>query len=753
MGPSPTRMRSWIAPVGVAIAGVVLSGLAFWMAKNADDVRVQTILELRSEWRARDLEAKIRLAGNAVENIAIAMTVSDSLDPERFALLAARASRGLDHVNALQWAPRTPRDQVAALEQRARSLGLDDYRVFDVTPEFERTELSDRPEYFPVLFDERPHGGRRVLGLALGKYEGRRIPMERARDEGTPVATLPVRPVGPSAGELVYLVFWPVYDTTDVPEAVADRRAHLRGYAIGNYNLAALITAAIRNTPEPIESLHFSIAETHRENAMETASVIYSLATRQVEVRDGAVASPAPPAVRLTRDFNVFGQHWDLTFDFAAPEVASLQSSSPWVWLLAGLSSTAVLALYLWRESGRTRAIQMLVEARTTELRRTSEQLHQAQKMEAIGNLTGGMAHDFNNLLSVVIGNLDLLQDRVKSDPEATALSEAALQASLRGAELTRQLLAFARRQPLAPSAVDVNELVFGMTRLLERTLEESIEVVLNTGQDIWPVLIDPAQLSAAIANLATNARDAMPRGGRLTVETKNAHLDADYVALNPEVAAGDYVLLEVSDTGSGMSPETLRQVFEPFFTTKEVGRGTGLGLSMVFGFVKQSKGHIKIYSELGHGTIVRLYLPRAAQGPVAVTPAPEAAPARAASEFILVVEDDNDVRRVVAKQIAELGYRVLEARNPKEALALLEDPQVTIDLLFTDLVMPGGMNGHELAQAALTARPGLKALFTSGYSDSSLRGDERLKEEEHFLSKPYRKQDLARKLQEIFSR
>jgi signal transduction histidine kinase len=753
MGLPPIRQKSWLAPVSIAIAGVLFSSLAFWMAKNADDERVRTILELRSEWRARDLEAKIRLAGNAVENIAIAMTVADSLDPDRFARLAARASRGLDHVNSLQWAPRIPRDQIPALEQSARSLGLKDYRVFDVTPDFQRTALSDRPEYFPVLFDERPHGERRVLGLALGKYEGRRIPMERARDEGAPVATLPVRPVGPNAGELVYLLFWPVYDTTDVPEAVDDRRAHLRGYAIGNYNLAALITAAMRNTPELIESLHFSITKEHQENAAETASVIYSLATKRAEVRAEGTAPPAQPAVRLTRDFDVFGQHWDLTFDYAAPAVASLRSSSPWVWLLAGLSLTAVLVLYLWRETGRTRAIEALVYARTAELQHTSEQLHQAQKMEAIGNLTGGMAHDFNNLLSVVIGNLDLLQDRVKSDPEAMALSESALQASIRGAELTRQLLAFARRQPLAPSVVDVNELVAGMIRLLERILEENIEVVLNTGHDIWPVLIDPAQLAAAIANLATNARDAMPKGGRLTIETKNAHLDADYVALNPEVEAGDYVLLEVSDTGTGMSPETLSQVFEPFFTTKEVGHGTGLGLSMVFGFVKQSRGHIKIYSELDHGTIVRLYLPRGAQGPVAVAAAADTASGHAASEAILVVEDDSEVRRIVTKQIAELGYGVIEAQSPKEALALLKDPQVKIDLLFTDLVMPGGMNGHELARAAIAERPGLRALFTSGYSDSSLRGDERLREDEHFLSKPYRKQDLARKLEEIFSR
>jgi signal transduction histidine kinase/ActR/RegA family two-component response regulator len=724
------------------------------MADEADDERVRTVLEFRSEWRARDLEAKIRLSANAVENLSIAMAVDSALTPDQVRRLASRAMQGLDHVNAMQWAPRVKREEIAAFEQRARAMGLKDYRVFDVTPEFQRTELGDRPEYFPVLFDERPKEGRRVFGLALGKHDPRRIPMEKARDEGAVTGTAPVRPIGPAATGLVYLLFWPVYDTIDVPATMDGRRAHLRGYAVGNYDLAALIDAALRNTPEPIETLYFSVGGgAHQHDPAASADAVYTLATRHVDVRGEAPLVTEEPAFRMTRDFNVFGQHWDLTFDYSADAVASLRSSSSWVWLLAGLLTTATLVLYLVREAGRTREIEALVESRTAELQRTSEQLHQAQKMEAIGNLTGGMAHDFNNLLSVVIGNLDLLQDRVRNDREAMALSEAALQASVRGAELTRQLLAFARRQPLAPSAIDVNELVIGMTRLLERILEENIEVVLNTGEDIWPVLIDPAQLSAAIANLATNARDAMPKGGRLTIETKNTHLDADYAALNREVEPGDYVLLEVSDTGTGMSAETLSQVFEPFFTTKEVGRGTGLGLSMVFGFVKQSRGHIKIYSELGHGTIVRLYLPRAAQGPVAAAPAAEAKPAHAATESILVVEDDGDVRRIVTRQIAELGYAVIEARSPKEALALLEDPKVKIDLLFTDLVMPGGMNGHELARMAIAERPGLKALFTSGYSDSSLRGGERLRDDEHFLSKPYRKQDLARKLQEIFSR
>jgi len=752
MGNSGLLRSGWIAPVAVGLVGVALSFLAFWSAQRADEERVRTILEFRADWRARDLEAKIRMSGNAVENVAIAMAATVALDAEQFRKIAARAHRGLDHVNSLQWAPRVPRAEITAFEVLARSLGQADYRVFDVSPEFQRTELAERPEYFPVLFDERFHGGRRSLGLALGKYEGRRIPMETARDEGGPIATLPVRPIGPQTDELVYLLFWPVYESIDVPATVEERRAKLRGYALGNYNLTAMLTAAIANTPDLIGTLQFSVGAAHQVNAADAAVAHYSPLTHRVELGPRPVDVARPLVARIERDFSAFNQHWDLTFDFSAETVAALRSQGAYGWLLAGLLLTGSLVFYLLRERVRTRDIEALVEARTAELRRTSEQLHQAQKMEAIGNMTGGMAHDFNNLLAVIIGNLDLLQEHVRGDPAAVALAEAALQASTRGADLTRQLLAFARRQPLAPLVTDINDLVVGMTRLLERILEEHIEVVLIAAPDAWPVLIDPSQLNSAIANLATNARDAMPNGGRLTVETKNTHLDADYAALNPEVAPGDYVLLEVSDTGTGMSAETLSQAFEPFFTTKEAGCGTGLGLSMVFGFVKQSQGHIKIYSELGHGTTVRIYLPRAEKAEAAAAVELSAPPEEQRHESILVVEDNDGVRNVVSKQLGELGYKVIEADGPQRALELLSDPALNVDLLFTDLVMPG-MNGAELAEAAEKLRPGLRVLFTSGYSGGSLLNDARLRDGGHFLSKPYRKLDLARKLREIFDR
>jgi len=742
--------RWWLVPVGIGLLGVALSCLAFLFADRADDRRVQGLLQSRAEWRARDIEAKIRLSGNAVENVAIAISANPFLDPESFRRLALRARRAIDHVNALQWAPRIRQDQLAGFEQSARYYGINDYRVFDVTPDFRPTELAARDEYFPVLFDVRFEGGRLTQGLALGKYDGRRIPMERARDTAGPIATLPVQPIGPPSSRRVYLLFWPVYDGVDLP-TIEERHAKLRGYAVGNYDIESLLFAAVRNTPEIIETIRFFVTAAHVDGAPADAVAVYSPVSRRIEPGTVAIDPSQVPAARVERHFDVFGQHWHLAFEYAPAALAARRSNAAWGWLVAGLLLTSSLVFYLWRARGRTERIAAMVTERTAELERTSAQLQQAQKMEAIGNLTGGMAHDFNNLLSVVIGNLDLLEEKTRNDPETAALVEAALQAGLRGAELTRRLLAFARRQPLAPRITDLNELVTGMIRLLERMLEGHIEIRLKTAPGLWPVMIDPAQLNSAIVNLATNARDAMPDGGRLTIETKNTHLDADYAALNPGAVPGDYVLLEVSDTGRGMPAETLAQVFEPFFTTKDVGQGTGLGLSMVFGFVKQSEGHIKIYSEVGQGTTVRLYFPRGAHETQATTVASAALkPPEKGNETVLVVEDDAAVRATVVRQLTELGYTVLEVENGNAALLLLKNPESRIDLLFTDLVMPGGMSGRDLARAARVERPSLRVLFASGYPGTALHDGDRLPEQEHFLSKPYRKQDLARKIQDV---
>jgi PAS domain S-box-containing protein len=381
-----------------------------------------------------------------------------------------------------------------------------------------------------------------------------------------------------------------------------------------------------------------------------------------------------------------------------------------------------------------------------TESKLRDQQLSRAQKMEAVGQLTGGIAHDFNNLLTVILGNLDLLEELIAADARPTAHLKGALAAAERGAALTQRLLAFARRLPLRAEPIAVNELVGGMGELLGRTLGEDIELKLALAARPPRALADAAQLENALVNLALNARDAMPGGGRLTIETGEAELDEEYARSHAEVKAGRYVMIGVADTGHGMPPAVLERAVEPFFTTKGAGKGTGLGLSMVYGFAKQSGGHLRIYSEPGHGTSVRLYLPLAEAEPAAQERRPATT---GGNETILVVEDDESVRQLVIVMLESLGYRVAAAADGREALAALErEPHV--DLLFTDVVMPRGVSGRELADRAIKARPGLKVLFTSGYTENAIIHHGRLDEGVRLLSKPYQRGDLARKIREV---
>jgi len=381
---------------------------------------------------------------------------------------------------------------------------------------------------------------------------------------------------------------------------------------------------------------------------------------------------------------------------------------------------------------------------RFREIEATESQVRQAQKMEAIGQLTGGVAHDFNNILTVITGSIEILGDAIKDRPDLVQITDMISAAAARGADLTQHLLAFARRQPLQPRSTDVNALVIDAARLLRPTLGEHIEIESMLAHDSAPALIDPSQLSTAMLNLALNARDAMPNGGKLTLETKNVVLDESYAGMNSEVKPGNYVMIAVSDTGKGIPGSVLDKVFEPFFTTKEVGKGSGLGLSMVYGFVKQSNGHIKIYSEEGHGTTVKLYLPQA--GCVPDEPAAETGIAGGVhgDESILIVEDDALVREYVVTQVSRFGYRTLAAGNAAEALAIVDGPE-RIDLLFTDVIIPGGMNGRQLATEALKRRAGLKVLYTSGYTENAIVHHGRLDPGVLLLPKPYLSSDLAR--------
>jgi len=380
-----------------------------------------------------------------------------------------------------------------------------------------------------------------------------------------------------------------------------------------------------------------------------------------------------------------------------------------------------------------------------TEKQAADAQLRHVQKMDAIGQLTGGVAHDFNNILTVITGTIGILEEAVADRPELVSIAKLIDEAAERGASLTKHLLAFARKQPLQPREIDVNALVLEAAKLLHPTLGEHIEIKPLLADDAWTALVDPSQLTTAVLNLAINARDAMPGGGKLALETGNVYLDENYASMHSEVTPGNYVMVAVSDTGAGIPAALIERVFDPFFTTKEVGKGTGLGLSMVFGFVKQSGGHVKIYSEEGHGTSVKMYLPRATGLNQTAAEALISAHIEGGNETVLVVEDDSMVRRYVLTQIESLGYTTHEAANAVDALKILGSE--AIDLLFTDVIMPGTMNGRQLVEEALKRQPGLKTLYTSGYTENAIVHHGRLDSGVLLLAKPYRKSELARML------
>ncbi|MFS2103307.1 PAS domain S-box protein [Ralstonia sp. Ralssp135] len=390
-----------------------------------------------------------------------------------------------------------------------------------------------------------------------------------------------------------------------------------------------------------------------------------------------------------------------------------------------------------------------------TERRRASEQLEQtqrallqAQKMEALGKLTGGVAHDFNNVLQVLRGNLELLESRHGRDGWSAERLSNAIDAVDRGAKLAAQLLAFGRQQPLAPVVINPARQLRDMDDLLRRALGEAIEIESVVAGGLWNIAVDPHQLENVILNLAINARDAMPEGGKLTLELSNATLDDEYVMPVPDVSAGQYVMLAVTDTGTGMSPQVLEQAFDPFFSTKPEGEGTGLGLSMAYGFVKQSGGHIRLYSEDGEGTTVRVYLPRSTG--TAVEPArSKASGLKHGNETILVVEDDAKVRETVVDLLSGLGYAVLKANNAEQALAVVASG-VHIDMLFTDVVMPGALRSPEMVRRAVQTLPALKVLYTSGYTQNAIVHGGRLDPGVELLSKPYSRQQLAFKIRQV---
>jgi len=1131
-----TRTVGGLGPiVGIVALGIAVTVLAFVMAKRSDDQRVQSELASRALLRAHAFERRLVLTQGSLEAMAVFIASEKAIDAASFHRFAHLDYDSDDTNSALLWAPlvRGPDRKAFAAAQPSGAAGA--FEIEERKPDGSLVRAAERDEYLPTLFEETYDGSPGLAGFDLLTLPERRARAERARDEGTPIATPPVSILLGGVQRLGFLVFWPVYSTGDVPATVEARRAAYRGAAISRLDFARVLPTLIASSPGIEENIEFLI-DRGRDGGRPQQVGTYDGGTGKITLGEASIAGAAG-GVPVTREFDIFGQHWTIRFVFPPVMVAGLRSGAPWAWLVFGLALTSLTAAYFQRQRSRRWGIETIVAERTAELsrevedrrrqeqaareiatrlqavvdttvhgvviidgqgsismfnpaaerlfgyhaaeligqnvkmlmpppfqeehdgyldnyRRTGErkiigigrevvgrrkdgttfpmdlavgearqngaplfvgvivdlterkrtedalrlwgdafekaafgiaitdaktgmprqintamarmhgmtveemqrvhvrdgypaaeldrltamnttlkdtghvafealrrrkdgsvfpaqvditgvrdeagkvlymiasafdvterrqaednlraseerfrsifsavgdgifltsattgtfvavndpgdkmfgyepgeligstietissgeppytqpdalawiekaratgrpqtfdwncktkdgrhfwveislrfamiggldfvlaivrdqtaqhaiehQLRQAQKMEAIGNLSGGMAHDFNNLLGVVIGNLDLLRELLPSKSEALELADESLAAALRGAELTRRLLAFARRQPLAPQRIALNDLVANIVKLLQRTLGEQIEIALDLAAFVWPVVVDPAQLEAAIANLATNARDAMPRGGKLTIATANRRLDDDYAALHADVTVGDYALIEVSDIGTGMTPEVMAKIFEPFYTTKAEGKGTGLGLSMVFGFIKQSGGHITVYSEPGAGTTFRLYLPRSLEGAFAEEMEPRADVPRAGGESVLAVEDNAALRRVVVRQLTDLGYRVVEADGAAAALALMEREK--IDLLFSDVVMPGDMDGYALAQRVAERWPRVKIVLTSGFPETNVSETfGAVAPTIRLLSKPYRRDELARAIREALDR
>ena len=601
-----------------------------------------------------------------------------------------------------------------------------------------------RARYAPTVFvapsDRR---SRDSVGIDMLADPVRREAMARAASSGAPAATGRLLVAGEERGETApgFEIFLPVYQGGRVPVTATARAERLQGFVYSPFRAADLLDAAF--STDELRQVDVAVYD----RAVAPANLLY---------RTGP-ASPADARFAADTPVDVAGREWVVATatreDFAQGSQAAL------AWWTAGLGALTALMLAL-AASAQARAalateraradlrrlnetLEARVEERTREVTATfaglrqeverrqgaEEQVRQMQKMEAVGQLTGGIAHDFNNMLAIVIGSLDMAKRRVADPDKLSRLIDNAMEGATRAAALTQRLLAFSRRQPLSPERVDVNALVAGMSELIRRTIGETIRLDVRVAEDAWGALVDVSQLENALLNLCVNARDAMPGGGSLLIETANRRLDAADAERDPSATPGDHVLITVTDSGEGMPPEVLAKAFDPFFTTKGVGKGTGLGLSQVFGFIRQSGGHVEIDSAPGRGTSVRIFLPRAdaPAGDADDLGVPGAAtgarlPRGKADELILVAEDEAQVRMMSVEALRDLGYTVVHAGDGDEALRMLH-AYPGVRLLFTDIVMPG-MNGRELADAAMRLSPDLRLLFTTGYTRDVMAAD-----------------------------
>jgi signal transduction histidine kinase/CheY-like chemotaxis protein len=746
------------APLFVLLA---LTVTVFFWVNRLEAARIRSAFEERADSVTREVEVNLGKALNGVA--ALGSLYGATPEANRHAAFTDFARSILQNNDAIwgvSWNPRVTASERAAFEERARAAGYAGFEITDRKPDRTFVRAADRAEFVPVLHAEpdEQHGLARGYDLAVEPSRARTI--RTACETGQPTATTLIPLVQRSGTEPGILIFMPVYRGEALPPSALDRCAAASGYVAGMIRVSDLIRPARDSGARgsqtaarlEIEFLEASIADTQDPSAHVVDIDASSGGLLRHAARIEAVGRVWAVVVRSDMAYGFYTGAW-----------------RPWVALALGMLFCALVGAFMLVVTGKTVIMERMGAERAAALSAANDKLQmeiaerqqaeaalieneshlrQAQKMEAVGRLAGGVAHDFNNLLTAILGFSTLILDQLTPNDPMRQDVEEIQKAGESAASLTRQLLAFSRKQLLQPQVLDLNAVVTRMESLLRRVIGEPVMLVPRLTPRLERIAADPGQLEQIIMNLAINARDAMPDGGTLTVETGNVEVDAAFRATYPGSGPGPYVMLAFADTGIGMDEETRARIFEPFFTTKKRGEGTGLGLSTVYGIVRQSEGYVSVETAPGRGTTLKIYLP-AIKSASDVTPAPVAVRSARGTETILLVEDQTEVRAVARAALMRHGYRVLEASGGEEALGIVARHGRDIDLLLTDVVMPA-MSGPELAAQIHQRYPDLRVLYASGYTDDAMGRHGVLDADVAFIQKPFTPQQLLRKVRDI---
>jgi signal transduction histidine kinase/ActR/RegA family two-component response regulator len=710
-----------------ATCGAIVSVAMFAITRQLERSRAEKQFVQVADQRLSSVRTHVAGALNTVRLLAshLESTGHEGASRQGFSLFVQPALANQPYLQALEWIPRVRQAERAGYESAARADGMTGFQ-FTEPADGAMKEAGQRDEYFPVFYVEPLAGNERAVGYDLASNPVRRAALLQSRDSGKVVATPRIKLIQEKDNQYGTLVFSPVYDRSRL-ENVLERQKALRGFALGVLRIGDFV-ATTDDIQRRLDST--GLVDIH----------LFDLTTMPLPQQlypawPDTKAETLVNGLHAQETFNVGGRNW-LLLATPGPGFSRRSSLAPFLVLGCGLLVTGMYLRYLLRRI-RTDSEQLELEA----------QLRQAQKLEALGALTGGITHDFNNLLTIINSYCFLTLNQVDTPGPVRFNVEQILAAGNRAASLTRQLLAFSRKQVLSPAVLNLGSVVSGLKPLLKRLIGEDISLELQAQQELWLTKADPSQIEQVIFNLAVNARDAMPHGGKLRMETANVELDEAFVREHPRSGIGQYVVLTVSDTGRGISPEIQQRIFDPFFTTKEAGKGTGLGLSTVYGIVRQSGGYVAVESKIGKGTTFRVYLPRTTEPAASAQVKKVAGLAQEPKTTVLLAEDEDATRTAIAEYLACNGFQVIAASNADEALRASESRYPgAIDILLTDAIMPG-MNAKELVTRLRKRLPDIKVVLMSGHADEVLAARGLLQPQITFIAKPFAFQDLADKL------